>query len=191
MGEHEADGAHDQDEVNLADPPMDLAANVPDRLRAGGIHVHFALHEIVRGARVAFAAGCHQVGFVDAGAGVGGGQDLMHAVAARAIGGQGGAVLRGQAVIAVKEGLHAVRRQVVLGVHPLGGVAVAADVDGDLQGRTALEARNLVFRMAIGAGGSLPAPGGDRLAVNAFLDILGSLLVAGPAGLREPRAVER
>ena len=67
----------------------------------------------------------------------------MEAVATAAIGGARGAVLRGQPVVALEEGFHAVGRQVVFGVQALGCVALAANFAGDFEGRTFPEGLDL------------------------------------------------
>ena len=111
----------------------------------------------------------------------------MHPMATGAIGRHGRAVLRRQPVVAVEKGPHPVRREVVLGVQPLRGVAVAAH----LGRRTALEGGDLVLGMAIRACGRVPVARRHRLAMDTGLDVLGYLVVARPARLGQPREMKR
>ena len=115
----------------------------------------------------------------------------MDAVAARAVGRQRRAVLRRQPVVALKESLNAVRWQVVLRVHPLRGVALAADLDRNLQGGAALEGLDLMLRMAIGAGRRLAMAGGHGLAMHALFHVFGYLVVARAAGLGQAGEMQR
>ena len=78
--------------------------------------------------------------------------DVMEAMAACAVGRQRRAVLRCEAMIALEEGLHPVRGQVVFGIDPAGGMAAAADICGNLERGVVLERRDLVFRVTIRAG---------------------------------------
>ena len=48
-----------------------------------------------------------------------------------------------------------------------------------------------MFRVAIGAGGGVPAAGGDGFAMKAFLDIFGRLFMASAASLGQPGEVQR
>ena len=112
---------------------------------------------------VAFAAGGGQVVLVDAGAGVGGRENQMESVATAAIGGAGGAVLRGQPVVTGEKRLHPVRRQIVFGVQALGGVALAANLLRNFQRRASPQRFDFVFRMAIRAGGGSRRPAATAL----------------------------
>src|SRR5258708_32816286 len=112
------------------------------------------------------------------------------AVPTQALGSQRRVVLRGQAVVTLKERLHPVRRQVVFRVQALGGMAVAADVGRDLEGRSGFKPCDLVLGMAVGAGGRVAVAGGDRFAVNTFFNVLGFLLVAGATGLSQSREMK-
>ena len=60
---------------------------------------------------------------------------------------------------------------------------MAADLGGNLEGRTAFKCDNFVFGMTIGARRGVAMPGGNGFAVNAFSDVLGGLVVAGAASL--------
>src|SRR5262245_20968005 len=114
---------------------------------------------------MALATRARQVVLVNGRGRVGGGKDLMIAVATGAICGEGRAVLRRQAMVAFEESLHAVGREIVFGVEALGGVASAAQVLGNLERRTGSQRLNPVLRVAISAGGCLSLP--FSLAVNA------------------------
>src|SRR5689334_10946370 len=97
----------------------------------------------------------------------------MDAVTTGAICRKGGSVLGRQAMVTVEKGLNPVGGQVVLGVQPLRGVAVTANVRRDFQWRTALQSHNFVFGVTIRAGRGIPMALRDRFAVHARLDILG------------------
>ena len=109
----------------------------------------------------------------------------MNAMATGAIGRQRRAVLRRQPVITLEESLHPVGRQIVFGIQPLGSVAVAANIGGNLQRRAALKADDFVFGMTIGAGGRFANAFGAGLAMNAGLNIFGGLGMAFAAGHRQ------
>jgi len=103
------------------------------------------------------------------------------AVATGAIGGDGGTVLRGEAVVALEKGLDAVIGQIVFGVQPLGGVAAATDFLGNLQ--AALERFDFVLGMAVSANGGVTIAGGNGPAMDAGGPIGGFPGMAAPAGL--------
>ena len=94
-------------------------------------------------------------------------------------------------MVTFEERLHAVRRQIVLGVHSLGSVASAADVGRNLQRRTARQRHDFVLGMAISAGGRLTMTGGYRFAMNAFGDVFRCVRMATTARLGELRPVQR
>ena len=95
--QHGADHGKNHAEIELADPAHGYAAGIGGE---GRVHVDLAESEFFSHARMALAAGFHEIGVVDGGARVAGGQDVVHAVATRAIGHDLGAKLRRQAVIA-------------------------------------------------------------------------------------------
>ena len=155
VNEHRPDGAEDEHQINPAHPRVDLQADAVTAVGRFGrfnVHVDFAGGEIFVGARMAFAAGLDKVCRVDGRVGVGRGQNFVVAVATAAVGGHGRAVLRREAVIAVKEGLHPVAGQFVFGVEPFRSVAAAANLGGNFR-RSVFQAGDLVFGMAVGAGG--------------------------------------
>ena len=84
------------------------------------------------------AAGGHKVVGVDHGVRVGGRQDFVVAVATGAVGDDGRAVLRRQAVVTFQVGFYAVSRKVILVVQINRGVAAAADL-GNFQRRAVLQ----------------------------------------------------
>ena len=108
----------------------------------------------------------------------------MDAVATRAIGGNGGTVLRGQAMVAVEERRNPIAREIVLGVQALGRMTIAAYVRGNLHGRTGLEPHDFVFGMTIGAGRCVAVPLGHCFSVHALGHISRCRLVATATGLR-------
>ena len=93
-------------------------------------------------------------------------------------------------MITLKESLHPIRWKIVLGIEPLRCVAVAADIRGDFEGRTAAQSHNLVFRMTIRASGGIAIAGGDGLAVHAFAYVLGDFVMAIAAGFGESRKMQ-
>src|SRR6185295_12918430 len=80
--EHETDRAEDQDDVDPPDPGVDARPHIA-RLTLGDVDL--AAGEVRLRAFVALAAGLLQGGGVDRGARVGGRQDVVRAVAARAV----------------------------------------------------------------------------------------------------------
>ncbi len=115
----------------------------------------------------------------------------MEAVATAAVGGAGGAVLGGQSVVAGEEGFYAVGGEVIFGVELFGGVTLAANVLGDFERGAFTQCLDFVLGMTISACGSVAAAGGDCLAVDAFDDVFGLLLMALAAGLGEVGEIER
>ena len=109
----------------------------------------------------------------------------MRAMATGAVCGHRGTILRSQSMIAVKEGFHTVRWEIVFGVQPFGRVALAADVDRDFDWQTAFERDNAVLRVTISTGGCVAMAGGNGLAVNAFCDIPGGPVMASATGLSQ------
>ena len=93
-------------------------------------------------------------------------------------------------MVTFEERLYAVGRQIVLGVEPLRGMTITANIGGDLKRGSALEADDLVLRMAIGTGRGIAMARRDRFAVNAFLHVFGRLVMAGAARLREVRPMQ-
>src|SRR4051794_38626378 len=94
-----------------------------------------------------------------------------------AIRGQGGTILSGEAMIALEECFHAIRRKLVLGVQALRSVAITANIRRNFSGRGIFQADDFMFRMAIGAGGGLAVTGGSALAMNTIGYVLRSLVV--------------
>ncbi len=187
--QHEPNRADNQHEVDPSHPAVDLLADASAAL-GGNVHMHFALGEVLRCARMALAARNHQVGLVDARTRVGRGEDPVHAVATRAVGRQRGTVLRRQPVVALKEGFHPVRGQIVFRVEPLRSMTLAAELSRNPQRRTALQGFDLVLRMAIGAGGRFPAPRRHGFAVHALFHVLGHLLVTPAARLGQSGEIQ-
>src|ERR1035437_6476179 len=96
-----------------------------------------------------FAAGLDEVGRVDGRVGVGRAQYFVVTVATAAVGGDGRAVLRREAVIAFKKRFHAVAGQFVFGVEPFRCVATTAHFRGNSR-RTVFQGGDFVFGMAVG-----------------------------------------
>ena len=115
----------------------------------------------------------------------------MESVATAAIGGAGRAILRGQPVVALEKGFYSIRRQVVTGIEPLGRMTPAAHLFGNSKWRGAFQRLDLVFRVAIRADGRIAMAGSGRFAVDTRRHVARFLIVAGAAGLRLPRKVQR
>ena len=84
-------------------------------------------------------------------------------------------------MIAVKEGFHTVRWEIIFGVQPFGRVALAADVDRDFRWQAAFEPDDKVPGVTISAGGCVAMARGNGFAMNAFCDIPGGPVVASTA----------
>jgi len=80
-----------------------------------------------------------------------------------------------------------VRRQIVLGVHSLRGMAITANLAEIFNGELLFECHYFVLGMAIGAGRGIPVPGRNGFAMHALGDILGRLVVAATASLGQAR----
>ena len=139
---------------------------------------------------MALAAGGDEIVRVDHGIRVGGRQDFVVAVATGAVGDDGRAVLRRQAVIAFQVGFHPVGRKVIFAVEIDRGVAAAANL-GNFQRRIVLQRLDFMFRMAVGAGGRVAFAGGHGLAVNAGRHVARLLRVAPAARLGLTHKMER
>ena len=138
-----------------------------------------------------FATRGNEIHFVDGGIRVRRRQNFVVAVATRAIGRHGGTILRSQTVVAVKKCFHAVRRQIVLRIQPLGSVAAAAHILGNAHRRTTFQRTNLVIVMATRAGRRILRAGRHRLAVNAHLPVAHFLVVTRAARFCLPRKIKR
>ena len=103
--QHEPEGDGDDDEVEDLDEIEDAPTG-----RGSGHCVHRPDGEAAARVVVALAAGLAQVGVVDGGARIAGGIDVVNAVTAGAVGDGLAALARGQSVIAVLIGGHAVLR---------------------------------------------------------------------------------
>src|SRR5215831_5515525 len=114
----------------------------------------------------------------------------MHSVATGTVGSQGRAVLCCQTMVAFKKGLHAVGRQIVLRIHSLGSVAVAAHFSGDLQWGTAFQCGDFVLGMAVRTSGSVPMPGCYRFSMYTFRHIISGLVMAPAACLCQARKMQ-
>ena len=136
------------------------------------LQMHLAESEILAGSGMAFAAGLDQVALVDRRIRIAGWQDLVIAMATRAVRRVGRAALDGQAMITVEERLHAVRRQAELGVDALGLVAAAADRAHLERGAFAGQRADAVLRMAVGADRRFLDALGGRLAMHALRHFL-------------------
>ena len=120
--QHQPDGDRNQQQVELADPAQRR------RFLAVHRHVHLADGEAGTGAGMALAAGLGQVLGVDHGLGVGRRQDVVHAVAAGAV---GDGLRSGFGCQAVERGIEAdqpVRRHAELTCQPEIAVAASAGV---------------------------------------------------------------
>lgn len=186
---HPAHDDGDEVEIEGADPVEDPAFGV-----AGLDDVYRPPGEIFVGARMTGAAGGGQVGAVDRGCGVRGGEDVVDPVAARAVGHLHRSGARGQAVKAVVEGGEAVGVDAVLPGEPERIVAGGADFDRDVHGRhrgaRVPDAVDVVLPVTIGAGGGIADPLSDRPSVNARLVGPGDLGVTAPAGVRDVPAAD-
>ena len=87
--------------------------------------------EFLRDALVALAAGGVEIGAIDGGAGIAGGQNVVHAVATGAVGGDDRTAFGGQAVVAVEVAGDAVAGHAELLREPHALVAAGADVAGE------------------------------------------------------------
>jgi len=115
-------------------------------------------------------ASLRQVVGVDRGARIAGGQDVMHTVARRAIGGGEVATLQGQPVEALDVRREHIRRQPVLRDDALRGMTLATrfrDVGRRNSGRGQLDRLDCVLAVAIGADGRVAQTLGHRCAVDA------------------------
>ena len=101
MDDHGGDHAENQEQINLPHPAVDFATHPFAAVGGGTVHMDFAERKIFIRAAMTFAAGVHQMNPVDGGIGIGRGQNFVEAMAARAVGGHGGTVLRREPVVAV------------------------------------------------------------------------------------------
>jgi hypothetical protein len=153
--QHQPDGHRNQQQVELAHESQ-------RRRFAGAVrHVYLADGETLAGAGVALAAGLGQVLRVDGGIRVGRGQDIVDAVAARAVGHGLHAFLGGQPVVGSVEAHQAVRRHAELAAQPDVAVAAAArlaDVRRVHRRSCVAGFDDLVLAVAIGAEGACVMP---------------------------------
>ena len=82
MQHHAADDADDHPDVELTDIADHLAAEVGFRQ---SVRMHLEADEFLVGPRMTLPAGLRQVGMIDGGARIAGGQNVMHPVTAGAI----------------------------------------------------------------------------------------------------------
>ena len=64
--QHEPDSADDQHQVDPAHPAVDLLAHAGSAAGGRGVHMHLALCEVIRRARMTLPARNHQIGLVNA-----------------------------------------------------------------------------------------------------------------------------
>ena len=115
----------------------------------------------------------------------------MPAVTARAIGGDGGPILRRQPVITAEERGHPVSGQVELGVDLFGSMALGAYQAGYHHGGAGLQRLDLVFIVTVRTGGRIPDAGGRGPAMHTDGHIRSRLNMAGPAGGTLPGEIQR
>ena len=115
----------------------------------------------------------------------------MVTVATPAVRGERGAVLRREAVVAVKKSFYAILREIVFRVHAFGGMAAPADVLGNFEIGCRFESLNFVLGMTIRARGCITFSGRDGFAVNAGLHIACFLEMTGAARFGLAREVKR
>ena len=128
--EHGADDEQDEGDVDPAHPADGDGIDVVGA--SAVLQMDRRARELLRDAFVALAAGGVEVGAIDGGAGIAGRQNVVHAVATGAVGGDDRAALRGQAVIAVEVAGDAVAgdAELLREAHAL--VAAGADVAGEI-----------------------------------------------------------
>ena len=192
--EHGADHEHDQRDIDQAAPSapttesMSLAC-VPSA------EVHARQRELLRHAFVALAAGGAQVGAVDGGVRIARGQNVVDAVATRAVGGHHRSALRGQPVIAVHVSRDAVAGQPELLRQAHALVAARAGILRQvLFGNRRigiLDVLDGVDPVAIGAHRRQPVAARNSLPVDAGHERLRDLRVALAAGGRHVELVDR
>ncbi len=142
--------------------------------------------ELLRDAFVALAAGGVEVGTIDGGAGIAGGENVVHAVATGAVGGDDGTAFGGEAVIAVKVAGDAVagHAELLREAHAL--VAAGADVAGDVLPGDRRVGIGVWFdgvdAVTVGARGGEHVAVRKRLAVNAGIERVGHIRMAFAAG---------
>ena len=165
--EHPADDADDQDDVERRDP-VDQGRVL---LRSGHVHVPQGEPRVRAGMASGGAAGRREVGAVDPRGRVRGGEDVVGAVAARAVGDLDRAAARRQAVVAVGEGLQAVLRDVPFLRQLQRGVTRRADPGRDVGrgdgGARIPRRKDGVLPVAIGARRGVLVPLAQGGAVNA------------------------
>src|SRR3954469_7819495 len=87
--QHSSDHDHNHCEVNAPNPPIEFLSQTIALTRGGGVHMHFALREVIGRAGVTFAASRDEMVSMNGGVRIAGRKDFMHPVATAAIGGEG------------------------------------------------------------------------------------------------------
>ena len=176
---HSADDANDQNQINLPHPPVDLSCQNPCRaLRRREVHVNFAQGKFLVRTRMAFATRFHEVRLVDRGIRIGWTVESCETRGnSRNLPRRVEPYCDGQAVVAVEESFHAVGGRLYLVFMPFRRMAAAAHLLGNFQREAPLQRLDLMFRMAVGAGGRVAHSRRQGFAVNAGCEIPGLLIM--------------